>query len=147
MQYFQLSDQSNQFIFLTAKKQESNDLISRFESSFSILEDGQVKNIRLDFTLDLAPQAMNVVLASDPDLSTVLATASQEIELSLHPGEIVAVQTLLLNQPVEVTAGETYHLRLSFEAGALAVTLLGTALANEGAWDDAIPMRVEGYDG
>ncbi len=53
--------------------------------------------------------------------------------------------TLPLNQPLEMTQGDTYYLRLSLQ-GRGELTLSGASLANESTWDDGLPLRMDGYD-
>jgi hypothetical protein len=54
---------------------------------------------------------------------------------------------LVLEQPLQVVAGEEYNLRIELLPSGGLVALRGAGLANEGDWDDGLPMRVEGYDG
>ncbi|MBC8506761.1 MAG: glycosyltransferase family 39 protein [Chloroflexi bacterium] len=52
---------------------------------------------------------------------------------------------LELDQPVELTQGDTYYLDLSLLGGG-ELALSGAALANETTWDDGLPLRMDGYD-
>jgi hypothetical protein len=51
-----------------------------------------------------------------------------------------------LDQPVQVEKGQAYSLSLSLSGGEGTLTLRGSALANEGEWDDSLPLRIDGYD-
>ncbi len=46
-----------------------------------------------------------------------------------------------------VTASERYRLNLTVEPRGGVIALAGTSLANEGDWDDGLPLRIDGYDG
>ncbi len=53
---------------------------------------------------------------------------------------------MTLDHPVTVEKGKTYSLSLSLERGSGVVSIQGSAVANEGEWDDGLPLRVDGYD-
>jgi len=55
--------------------------------------------------------------------------------------------TLNLTEPVQLTEGQSYSLSLALEQGDGALGLEGSAIANEGEWDDGLPVRLLGYDG
>jgi YYY domain-containing protein len=70
---------------------------------------------------------------------------SEQIEL-----EVVADErglTMLLAQPLSIFAGEKYTLSLELVASTGNIQVSGTAVANEGEWDDGLPLRMDGYDG
>ncbi len=54
--------------------------------------------------------------------------------------------TLTLDQPLPLAKEAQYNLTVQLSNGAGMISLLGTALANEGAWDDGLPYRIDGYD-
>jgi YYY domain-containing protein len=58
-------------------------------------------------------------------------------------GEVGA--SLSLDRPLEMSTGQPYYLKIEVESGSL--TLQGSNLANEGAWDDGLPLRLDGHDG
>ena len=51
-----------------------------------------------------------------------------------------------LETPIPVQAGERYQIQLSLLADEGMLNLNGGALANEGDWDDGLPLRMDGYD-
>ena len=51
-----------------------------------------------------------------------------------------------LDQPMQVEKGQAYSLNLSISSGVGTLTLRGSAIANEGEWDDSLPLRIDGYD-
>ncbi len=54
---------------------------------------------------------------------------------------------LFLEQPVALIAHETYQMSLSIEPQGSILSLSGSGIANEGEWDDGLPLRLDGYDG
>lgn len=85
-----------------------------------------------------------VVEGSDPATSTLTATAEPT------PAEGRAgwyAYRLSFAQPPALLEGKQYTLQFSVPPGAGILSLEGTAIANEGDWDDGLPVRVEGYDG
>ena len=55
--------------------------------------------------------------------------------------------TLDIVEPLPVTAGENYQLTISMEPSGGRLQLAGIGVANEGEWDDGLPLRMDGYDG
>lgn len=51
-----------------------------------------------------------------------------------------------LDQPVQVEKDMTYSLSIAIVSGEGSLTLRGSAIANEGEWDDSLPLRTDGYD-
>ena len=54
---------------------------------------------------------------------------------------------VLLSSPPPVVKGENYRLILTMEPQGGAIALNGLSLANEGEWDDGLPLRMDGNDG
>ena len=54
---------------------------------------------------------------------------------------------VFLSAPPPVTKGEEYRLILAMEPQGGAIALSGLNLANEGEWDDGLPLRMDGNDG
>ena len=54
--------------------------------------------------------------------------------------------TWQLAEPIELTQGQLYSLRMELAAGEGALTIHGAAPAVETPWDDSIPIRLDGYD-
>lgn len=76
-----------------------------------------------------------------------LAEAILQAELPATPPGEGQRFTIALQPPLQVEEGRSYGFTLSVEAGEAPVALEGLALANEGEWDDGLPLRVDGYDG
>jgi YYY domain-containing protein len=52
-----------------------------------------------------------------------------------------------LDRPLDVVEGQPYYLKVELQEGSGALALRGTSIANEGAWDDGLPLRIDGRDG
>ncbi len=80
--------------------------------------------------------ALQVKLSRDPQGAQPLATATW-----LGEGE----RPLFTFRPVPVEAGTTYYLTVDVTSGG-PVSFGGARLAWETAWDDVLPLRIDGYD-
>ena len=74
------------------------------------------------------------------------STASLTADLAPGPSGLGAGYTMTLDRPIRFEAGENYSLSLALTSGDGVVSVRGSAVANEGDWDDGLPLRVEGYD-
>ncbi|MCJ7534996.1 MAG: DUF2298 domain-containing protein [Anaerolineales bacterium] len=84
-------------------------------------------------------------IASQPDSEEILALgtlAGSFVSGTDEPGYLVP-----LNVPLDLEEGREYYLTVSMEDGEGSLILRGAAIANEGAWDDGLPVRLDGYDG
>ena len=91
-------------------------------------------------------QTLLVIVSSSPwqeHLLTQIQSASLAGGASSSTNEI----SYPITQPASIQQGDYYLVRLWLDGVLTPVTLQGTALANEGAWDDGLPFRVDGYDG
>lgn len=55
--------------------------------------------------------------------------------------------TIILDQPLAVIAGQSYQIELLVNPGGADLSIEGSYVANEGDWDDGLPLRLDGYDG
>jgi YYY domain-containing protein len=55
--------------------------------------------------------------------------------------------SLLFEQPFTVEEGQTYLFEFTVQPGGGTLTIEGSAIANEGDWDDGLPLRIDAYDG
>jgi YYY domain-containing protein len=117
-------------------------------SSFSPNQTGELTRIYLPHVVSASPvaQTLTLVLASSPDISAgqALATVSTTSGFSPATDPRGEGYVLKFDQPVPVTQGQTYFLRLE-TTGSL--FLAGAAPINESSWDDGLPLRMDGYDG
>ncbi|MFC1879249.1 DUF2298 domain-containing protein [Chloroflexota bacterium] len=52
-----------------------------------------------------------------------------------------------LVEPLAIFKGESHQLMLDLKPNSGAISLSGKGIANEGDWDDGLPLRMDGYDG
>lgn len=72
---------------------------------------------------------------------------SPQSELLLESSPETNETLFSLTQPITVTLGHTYRLNVSMQPPGGAIHLSGMGIANEGDWDDGLPLRMDGYDG
>ena len=118
--------------------------------SFVLQQEGLVEGLALAQVIDLQPPGgeQTLLLTIGPtDSASLVSTA--RLTGGFPPGadERGDGYTLTLSEPVNLVEGQTYSLSLALEQGSGALGLQGTAIANEGEWDDGLPLRVLGYDG
>jgi YYY domain-containing protein len=94
-----------------------------------------------------SPKRLSVVISEDPQGSIPLASGTIEGDFS-DPTNAGAGYTVVLDHPVDLTAGNMVNMVIRLEGDdAAGVYLLGTPVANEGEWDDGLPLRINNYDG
>ena len=54
---------------------------------------------------------------------------------------------LVLEKPITVEEDQTVYLTISYTGVEEGIALKGSAVANEGHWDDGLPVRLDNYDG
>jgi len=102
-------------------------------------------NQLVDQTPAPAPQSLVLTVGPTGD-SQIVATATLTADLTPGPNGLGAGYFMTLDHPVTVEQGKTYSLSLALETGSGVVSIRGSAVANEGEWDDGLPVRVDGYD-
>ncbi len=90
-------------------------------------------------------QTFRLRVDTDPNFGSPLAAAEISVDLSNRSNQQGGMFDL--SQPVELVEGELYYLQIENLTAGGSVTMLGAAVANEGPWDDGLPMRTSGYDG
>jgi YYY domain-containing protein len=111
---------------------------------------GLVSSITLSQLVDQTPasgpQTLTLSIGPSGD-EQLVATGSLTANLAPQANGLGAGYTITLNHPISLVQGSTYSLSLVLENGSGVVSLQGSAVANEGAWDDGIPYPIEGYNG
>jgi YYY domain-containing protein len=109
--------------------------------------DGLLTEVALNIDLPTVPsdKNLNVTLAAQLDGSEPLAVANYSG--SFETGEIEDGFRLHLNTSVYLEEGQEYFLKIALQDSDGGIILRGAAVANEGAWDDGLPVRLDGYDG
>jgi YYY domain-containing protein len=91
------------------------------------------------------PQTLVLSIGPTGD-DQMVATASLTADLTDGADGRGAGYTMVFDRPIILEEGKNYSLSLILESGGGAVSVQGSALANEGDWDDGLPLRVDGYD-
>lgn len=106
-----------------------------------ILQDVRLKG-SLQSTAETASGTLTILFAEDPEGQRPLAGGSVQGDFSDPAG-----YTVVLDRPLMLQENEVVYVVLTLDAPAgTSVYLRGEAVANEGDWDDGLPLRMEGYD-
>ncbi len=113
-------------------------------ANFTSPNDGFLTDVELNIIAPEVPseQTLNFSISSQPDGSGSLAAAKLSDNFESDDGF-----RLLLDDPFYLEDGQEYFLKVSLEDSEGGIILRGASLANEGAWDDGLPVRLDGYDG
>jgi YYY domain-containing protein len=119
-----------------------------YSAFFVAQADGDVMEIGLnrveEIELTSGEQTLNVIFSGS---SQEVSSGSLTLDLSREAGGQASGYLMSLDPPVQIKQGELYNLTLSVESGGGGITLKGTPIANEGDWDDGLPLRLGSYDG
>ena len=123
---------------------------SPFSNTFTAVESGKLTRVTLPHVLDWSGSTETKTLRLE------IAVPGNEIHplASVDVPGVFAVKsdrrgealTFQLNAPIDLTAGTTYSLRLSLASGNGSIAIYGSKHALESTWDDALPLRKDGYD-
>ncbi len=112
---------------------------------------GQLSEIHANsiFDKDAFPSDKTLTLSISEPVSPdkPLTSATIRSDFLLEKGIEGNGYTFLLNPPIIVEKGKPYNFILKLEGDGGALNLRGAAIANEGDWDDSLPLRVDDYDG
>ena len=92
-------------------------------------------------------KTLNLSLADSPGGETPLAEAVLKSDFLSPKGPEGQGYTFNLSNPVSLTKDQTYYLLFDLSEDGGVLTFKGASIANEGSWDDGLPLRVDGYDG
>lgn len=86
------------------------------------------------------------------ELRVALRSVNQPGELqfsTLQAAEIAANGAYVfdLSQPLTISTGEIYQFSIELWPEGGKIVFMGFPVANEGEWDDGLPLRLDGYDG
>jgi YYY domain-containing protein len=85
---------------------------------------------------------LNLTISSQPDFSDSLASAKISKDSEGDNG-----YRILLDNPLYLEEEKEFFLKINMEDSEGGIILSGAPIANEGAWDDGLPVRLDGYDG
>ncbi len=112
-------------------------------------ESGLLESITLNQLVDQSPASGPQTLLltiTPPGDSQPAVTSSLTAALTPGAGGLGAGYSMTLNHPLTLVEGQTYSLSLALQADSGIVSVQGSAVANEGDWDDGLPLRSGGYD-
>jgi YYY domain-containing protein len=115
--------------------------------SFTSPVDGTLSEVRLSLDPTRGPSEKNLSfeITSQPDSEEVLAKGT--LTNSFIGGVEGPGFRVPLDNPLELEEGQEYYLKVGMDDSNGSLVLRGAAIANEGAWDDGLPVRLDGYDG
>lgn len=120
-----------------------------YSMSFVALQSGLLTEIYLANVADLSTEAglqtLDLVVSPTSD-DGLFATATLREDFSPDADGKGQGYTLALDRPVDIVAGQNYQFSLVLREGSGAIQVYGSGVANEGDWDDGLPVRVNGYD-
>ncbi len=119
-----------------------------YDISFIANTDGLLTSITLGHANNAlaSPSTFSLTLSSgfDHTPEQTLAAASLTSDFAVTDDPRGKAYTLELDNPVTVTEGTQYYLRMQIDQGILAI--YGSAVVNETDYDYPLPFRVDGYD-
>ncbi len=98
-----------------------------------------------DQTASTGPQTISLTIGAGGN-SAAVSTARLTSDLAPGADGRGIGYTMTLDHPLSLEEGQNYSLSLALDSGGGVITLQGAAVANEGEWDDGLPLRVDGYD-
>jgi YYY domain-containing protein len=93
-------------------------------------------------------QTLLLSLVSIESIGDDLVGSTATIDADFTPGAsgLGSGYSMTFNQPFTIQKGMHYLLTLALTNGSGVLSVQGSAIANEGDWDDGLPLRVDGYD-
>lgn len=125
---------------------------------------GQPGSSSVAFPMQISGELKSITLSQSVEQTSV--SGQQTLAISIHPSgddsSLAATSltanlapglsgmgdgyTLPLDRPLMLEAGKNYDLSIALSSNNGLVVIQGSAIANEGDWDDGLPLRVDGYD-
>ncbi|MFN2145397.1 MAG: ArnT family glycosyltransferase, partial [Anaerolineales bacterium] len=90
-------------------------------------------------------QTFRILLDTDPQFSNPVVSEPVTVT-GLGDGVSREGGVFALESPVILEFDRVYHLRIENLTEGGTATFQGASMANEGAWDDGLPVRIEGYN-
>ncbi len=115
--------------------------------SFTSPVDGVLSEVRLIINAPGSPsdKTLKIEITGQPDGTEVFATGT--LSGSFIGGVDEPGYRIPLDNTLILEDDQEYYLKIGLENSEGSLVLRGTAIANEGAWDDGLPVRLDGYDG
>lgn len=121
-----------------------------FNSHFSVTRAGLLKEITFGRInpqegLDDVDGSLVVSISDMDNSNQVLVSSKLDGPFSLQAAKKLNNYSVKIDPPVSLEANHTYQIMINY-TGSGAVSLSGSATANESDWDDGLPLRIDGYD-
>ncbi|MGA2488860.1 MAG: glycosyltransferase family 39 protein, partial [Anaerolineales bacterium] len=121
-----------------------------YQVDFTSQADGTLMQMTFSRVKDInmaGKQTLHLILSSGQDFSSdqILANASVTADYVPNGDPRGNPAKLVPDHPITLRKGVTYYLRM--DTTGVALTLNGSAIANETDYDWNLPFRVDGYDG
>ncbi|MFC1922376.1 DUF2298 domain-containing protein [Chloroflexota bacterium] len=123
------------------------DSTSPYLADFSAPGDGVLTDVLMTINSPEVPVEKSILLAIFGGEESREQLAVTRLSGTFESGVEADGYDLPLNNPVSLEQGKEYTLHVSLETPEGEIILQGTPIANEGAWDDGLPVRLDGYDG
>lgn len=125
------------------------DAFTALPASFTLPAAARLEEVYLSYQFtptNSGEKRLQAIISTRPDGEEPLAQAQLVSDFAHPAGPEGRGYTLALDRAVPLRTDETYYIRLTLESGDASLTLQGAGLANEGDWDDGLPLRIDGYD-
>ena len=115
--------------------------------SFTAPVDGLLSEAHISLEVPNTPNqnTLSVEISSQPDGTDILTSGI--LSSTFLPGSQDNGYIVPLGKPINLEKDRDYYIKIGLENGDARLILRGAAIANEGAWDDGLPVRIDGYDG
>ncbi|GAP14417.1 protein containg Chlor_Arch_YYY domain [Longilinea arvoryzae] len=121
-----------------------------FASLFTATLSGTLTQITLPHVLDWSGSSdvktLHLEIGDPNNAGAPLASADVQGMFGTTADRRGDPVTFQFAAPVDLTAGGTYSLQLTLTSGSGEIAIYGSKHALESTWDDAIPLRKDGYD-
>lgn len=121
-----------------------------FTNPFTAEETGRLKQVTLPHVLDWTGsdevKTLQVEIADPGNEVAPLVSAQVQSTFNADGDRRGGSATFMFDAPIELTAGRTYAIRISLVGGNGRLGVYGSKPAMETTWDDALPLRKDGYD-
>lgn len=140
----------NEALFPVIQELEALDpaLQSRSQLRFHLTPtiDGRLSLIRIESGADPehpgGPEPLSITIESTIENAEVSLSALTYEEIDPQGWMVFSLQ-----EPPQLNRGETYRVAVDILPVGTSIAIGGVPIANEGDWDDGLPLRMDGYDG
>lgn len=128
-----------------------------YQNTFVADADGVINEVYLGHVVNTqdsdvaSPQATQTLVLSLVNIESLgndLLGSTATIDADFTPGAdgLGSGYTMTFDHPFTIQEGMHYLLTLATTNGSGVLSVQGSAVANEGDWDDGLPLRVDGHD-